>query len=158
MGKFFDQLNEYHIRFIEAQKMFFVATAPTGEGTVNLSPKGYDTLKVLDASTIVYVDYPGSGNETAIHIEDNGKVTLMWCSYDESPLILRAYGQGKTITKATEEFNSLINQHFTGYNLHELRQLFVITVQSVQSSCGWGVPYMSYVDDRNKLKIEAAKG
>lgn len=158
MGKFFDQLNEHHIRFIEAQKMFFVATAPTGEGTINLSPKGYDTLKVLDASTIVYVDYPGSGNETAIHIEDNGKVTLMWCSYDESPLILRAYGQGKTITKATEEFNSLINQHFTGYNLHELRQLFMITVQSVQSSCGWGVPYMSYVDDRNKLKIEAAKG
>lgn len=158
MGKLFDQLNENHVRFIEAQKMFFVATAPSGEGTVNLSPKGYDTLKVLDASTIVYVDYPGSGNETAIHIEDNGKVTLMWCSYDESPLILRAYGQGKTIAKATDEFNSIMSEYFTDYSSNGLRQLFVITVQAVQTSCGWGVPYMSYVDDRNKLKIEAAKG
>ncbi|XEC96679.1 pyridoxamine 5'-phosphate oxidase family protein [Paenibacillus tarimensis] len=85
--------------FILNQHVFFVSTAPTDAGEVNLSPKGYDTLRIIGETKILYLDYHGSGNETAIHLKQNKKITLMWCSFEETPLILRVYGRGKVLDK-----------------------------------------------------------
>jgi hypothetical protein len=157
MGKFTDKLTEMNIDFIAKQKMFFVATSPTSEGRINISPKGYDSLKVIDSNTLAYVDYAGSGNETANHLNENGRITVMWCSYDKEPLILRAYGIGRIIENESSEFASLLDSCFQDYSKDELRQLFVIAVESVQSSCGWGVPFMDFIDDRSRLKDYANK-
>ncbi|MBI3354665.1 MAG: pyridoxamine 5'-phosphate oxidase family protein [Nitrospirae bacterium] len=97
MAETFSELNEKHINFIKAQKIFFVATAPSNlkDEFVNLSPKGYDVLEILDNKTVVYADYPGSGNETATHLQQNGRLTIMFASFDKTPMILRLYGHGE---------------------------------------------------------------
>ncbi|MDP5272859.1 pyridoxamine 5'-phosphate oxidase family protein [Chengkuizengella axinellae] len=151
MGSFFDELNSHHIDFIQNQNMFFVGTAPSQEGEINVSPKGYDTIKILDSNSLIYLDYNGSGNETAIHINQNEKITVMWCSFEKKPLILRVYGRGVVIGKESEDFKLLLSKHFPTYDLRIVRQLFLINIKSVQSSCGWGVPFMEYVKDRNQL-------
>lgn len=99
MAQIFSELDERLISFIKAQKIFFVATAPSNlkDEYVNLSAKGYDTLEVLDNKTIVYADYPGSGNETATHIQQNGSMTIMFISFDKTPMVLRLYGRGEAI-------------------------------------------------------------
>ncbi|MEZ4647379.1 MAG: pyridoxamine 5'-phosphate oxidase family protein [Candidatus Eisenbacteria bacterium] len=96
MAKFSDQLTGSHIEFIEAQKMFFVATAPR-DGRVNLSPKGLDVFRILGKDRVAYLDLIGSGNETAAHILENGRLTFMFCSFDRNPLILRIYCRGRSI-------------------------------------------------------------
>jgi hypothetical protein len=137
--------------FISNQQLFFVSTAPTDVGEVNLSPKGYDTLKIIGETKILYLDYHGSGNETAIHLKQNQKITFMWCSFEETPLILRVYGRGKVLNKGSEEFLSTLNEHFLGYEERIVRQVFEIDVISVQKSCGWGVPFMKFINERTKL-------
>jgi len=100
MAKIYPELNDELINFIKTQKIFFVASAPDnlkGE-YVNLSPKGYDTLKILDNKTVVYADYPGSGNETATHLQQNGKLTMMFINFDKDPMVLRLYGNSKAIS------------------------------------------------------------
>src|SRR5215218_856575 len=96
MAKFFSELDESLIHFISEQKVFFIATAPV-QGRINISPKGMDTFRCLDAKTICYLDLTGSGNETSAHLFENGRVTVMFCSFTDKPLILRLYGQGKVI-------------------------------------------------------------
>lgn len=142
-----DDLREW----IEAQHLFFVASAPlSGEGHVNTSPKGMDCLRVLDAHTVAYLDLTGSGNETSAHLMEpgNGRITLMWCAFDGSPRILRLYGRGRVAVAGTPEWDALIPRFnmMTG-----ARQIVVNEVTRVQTSCGFGVPRYDYVGDRDTL-------
>ncbi|MFD2614305.1 pyridoxamine 5'-phosphate oxidase family protein [Paenibacillus gansuensis] len=153
MGKFFDELNETHIQFIQQQNMYFTATAPTAGGMVNVSPKGYDdSFCIIGPKEVAFVDYGGSGNETALHVQQNGRITLMWCSFGESPLILRIYGRGRVVANDSEEFKPWLERHFPGADPRVLRQGFAIDVASVQTSCGFGVPFMEFTGDRSRLK------
>ncbi|CAM3602485.1 pyridoxamine 5'-phosphate oxidase family protein [Paenibacillus lupini] len=151
MGTFLNTITSDIREFINNQHLFFVGTAPTEAGEVSVSPKGYDTLRIIGESKILYLDYYGSGNETAIHLNQNKKITFMWCSFEEEPLILRVYGRGKVLDKGTEGFTATLNEQFSGYDERIVRQIFEIDVLSVQTSCGWGVPFMNYDRDRSKL-------
>jgi hypothetical protein len=153
MAKFYTELNEQHRDFITAQKLFFVATAPT-EGRINLSPKGLDVLRIIDNNTIAYLDVTGSGNETAAHLFDDGRITVMFCSFGEKPLILRLHGHGKVILKrdpAWAEWAARFTQP------PGTRQIFVMTIQSVQTSCGQGVPEFEFKRDRGMMEQSALK-
>ncbi len=135
--------------WIEAQHLFFVASAPlTADGHVNLSPKGMDCLRVLDDSTVAYLDMTGSGNETAAHIVENGRVTFMWCAFDRSPRILRLYGRGEVVLPASERWEQLMPLFNA---LPGARQIVVNHVERVQTSCGFAVPLYDYQGDRDTL-------
>lgn len=152
---FFDQIGEQHRDFIVAQHLFFVASAP-GEGRVNLSPKGMDSFRVLSPNRVAYLDLTGSGNETAAHLLENGRLTLMFCSFGEKPLILRLYGRGVAVHPGNPRFAELreLFPHFAS-----IRQFFDIEIDSVQTSCGFGVPQMQLVAPRETLVTWAeAKG
>lgn len=149
MAQFFDQLEPEHVAFIERQAMFFVATAAEGAHP-NLSPKGYDSLQVLAPDRIVYVDWPGSGNQTATHVAEHGRITLMFCSFDSKPLILRVYGRGRVHRRDGEDFASLAEALGEKLGPHT-RQLIEIEVQRVQTSCGYAVPLFEYRGERETL-------
>ena len=151
MAEFHSSITSDIAEFIRNQKMFFVGTAPNEQGEVNISPKGYDTFRIIEGNKVIYLDYHGSGNETANHLEQNGKITLMWCSFEEEPLILRVFGRGTVILKGTDQFSSLLHEHFPKYEERIVRQIFSVEVVNVQTSCGWAVPFMKYIDDRPKL-------
>jgi hypothetical protein len=121
---------------------------------VNLSPKGLDCLRVLDEKTAAYLDITGSGNETAAHILHSGRVTMMFCSFDENPLILRLYGQGEVVRPGDKKWESLF-AHFSV--TPGQRQIIVLHVESVQTSCGFGVPRMQVIEPRTTLTDWAAK-
>jgi hypothetical protein len=135
--------------FIERQHVFFVATAPlAAEGHVNLSPKGLDTLRVLDEHTVAYVDLTGSGSETVAHIRENGRITLMFCAFDGPPNIVRLHGRGRYVTPADDEFaswSSRFDEHLG------TRGVVVVDVERVSDSCGYAVPLMTYDGDRDLL-------
>jgi hypothetical protein len=133
--------------FIAAQKVFFTATAPC-EGRINLSPKGLDTFRVLDERTVGYLDLTGSGNETAAHIAADGRLTLMMCSFDAKPLILRLYGRGQVVRPRDAEWKSL-RPCFPA--LPGERQIILLRVESLQTSCGFGVPLMGASEERQTL-------
>jgi hypothetical protein len=152
MAKDYLELNEELINFIKNQKIFFVATAPnqSESGYVNLSPKGYDTLKVLDSKTVVYADYPGSGNETATHLQQNGKLTIMFMSFDKNPMVLRLYGNGEAISldsRTGKELKEKMGEKVSQYH----RQLILLHIKKVKTSCGFGVPYYQYLGNRENL-------
>jgi len=110
MGRSYDKITDGLRTFIGQQPMFFVATAPLGaDGHVNVSPKGMDSLRILDASTIAYVDLVGSGAETIAHLRENGRITVMWCSFRSAPRILRAYGSGEYLLPGSSEFSDVGN-------------------------------------------------
>src|SRR3954468_6049204 len=132
MGKFFTSLTPSHQSFIAAQKIFFVASAPT-TGRVNLSPKGMDTFRVLTPNRVAYLDFTGSGNETAAHLADNGRLTLMFCAFESAPLILRLYGRGTVVHPRDPEWSQL--RPLFGPAIPGERQLIVADVESVQTSC-----------------------
>ena len=147
MGQRFNEIKEKHIEFIGEQKMFFVATAGK-EGKVNLSPKGSDSFYVLNKNRVVWLNLTGSGNETSSHVQENGRMTIMFCAFEGSPLILRLYGIAKTIhpkDKEWEEIKSLFPE------MAGTRQFFDMQVDLVLTSCGTGVPLYKYSDDRNIL-------
>ncbi len=151
MAQIFDSLTTEILSFIEKQKMFFISTAPTSEGEVNVSPKGYDTLRIINENRIIYLDYYGSGNETANHINENNRVTFMWCSFEEEPVILRAYGRGRVLAKETADFDGIYEEYFSEYPQKLVRQIFDVDIHKVQTSCGWAVPYMEYKGERRTL-------
>ncbi len=136
MAKFYDAITPQLRDFIETQQMFFTASA-TAESRVNLSPKGIDTLRILDDSTVAYLDLTGSGNETAAHLKADGRLTLMVCSFDQSAMILRLYGRGHLVFPRNAECESL-HAHFPA--LPGERQIVLLDVEAVQTSCGFGVP------------------
>ena len=150
MAERFDDITPKIRAFIDKQHMFFVATAPTGHGRVNVSPKGYkDTFKVLDDHTFAYLELFGSGIETKAHIADNARITIMFCSFDRESNIVRLYGRGRYVRPDDPEFRTFA-PHF---NLEHpgLRGLVVVDVESTQASCGYSVPYMELKDERPVL-------
>ena len=154
MYGFFDRMLEKHQTFIVQQKMFFVATAPAIDGRVNVSPKGLDSFRILDMNTVAYLDLTGSGNETAAHLAESGRITFMFCSFDKQPLILRLYGRGESITRTNSRWGEFI-QHFE--LIPGARQIIVAAVSSVQTSCGFGVPLFSFESARSTLHDYTAK-
>ena len=153
MARFYPALDDKHIAFIGAQKIFFTATAPA-DGRINLSPKGMDSLSVLDDKRVAYLDLTGSGNETAAHLKHNGRMTLMFCSFDAGPLILRLYGRGRAIRRQDAEWAAL-RAHFSA--LPGERQIIVLDIDSVQTSCGYAVPLYDYHSERETLARWAEK-
>lgn len=149
MGRTYDTITEPIAAFIADQPMYFVATSPlSNEGHVNLSPKGADSLRVVGSNTIAYVDLTGSGAETIAHLRENGRITIMWCSFGPKPRILRAYGRGHHLLPDHLEFSEL-NAAFPPY--HGLRSLIRIDVTRVADSCGYGVPVMDLVGQRPQM-------
>ena len=147
MADFFDALNEKHTAMIAAQPVFFVATA-AADGRINLSPKGYDAFRVLSPTRVAYLDLGGSGNETHAHLTADGRITVMFCNFQQPALILRIYGRGRAVLPQDAGWEALAAQ-FT--LLPGTRQIFEIAVESVQSSCGWGVPFMTLEGERDTL-------
>jgi hypothetical protein len=150
---FFEQLNDKLTEFIGEQKMFFTASAPVS-GRINLSPKGIDSFRVFDNKTVGYMDLTGSGNETAAHIHENGRLTVMFCSFTDKPLILRLYGHGEVIGSGSEKWKTYGSsfKHYFGE-----RQIIALNIESVQTSCGFGVPVYELVEERKTL-IDWAEG
>ena len=147
MAKFYTELDDSLRRFIAEQKIFFTASAPN-DGRVNLSPKGMDSFRCLDRKTVAYLDLTGSGNETAAHIFENGRLTIMFCSFTEKPLILRLYGRGRVVRKNDEDWNRLYS-NFTP--IIGERQIIVLEIESLQTSCGFAVPVYELKEEREKL-------
>lgn len=150
MAKFYDEIPEDMIKFIGEQHMFFVASAPlSAEGHVNLSPKGRDCLRVLSPNKVAYLDMTGSGNETSAHLKENGRMTFMFCSVEKAPMILRLYGTGRVVLPSDAEWDEMIGD-FT--MLTGTRQIIVADIHKVQTSCGFAVPFMDYVGERDTLE------
>ena len=147
MSEFFDSLSHDHAEFIRRQPVFFVATAADG-ARINLSPKGMDAFRVLGANRVGYLDVGGSGNETQAHLAADGRVTVMFCAFDQPALILRLYGQGRAVLPQDDAWADTAPM-FT--ILPGARQIFLIDVESVQTSCGWGVPFMAFDRQRDTL-------
>lgn len=147
MGKMLGALDERLTTFIAAQKIFFTATAPDS-GRVNLSPKGIDTFRCLDHHTVAYLDLTGSGSEAAAHLIENGRMTIMFCAFDGAPLILRLYGQGQVVRPRDAAWPGLLAK-FTP--LPGQRQIVVLRIESVQTSCGHAVPCFDYAGERRLL-------
>ncbi|MBY6219262.1 pyridoxamine 5'-phosphate oxidase family protein [Qipengyuania aquimaris] len=148
MADFFDALDDKHIAMIGKQPVFFVATAAE-DARINLSPKGYDAFRVLGPKRVAYLDLGGSGNETHAHLAADGRITLMFCNFDRPALILRIYGKGRAVLPQEPDWAEL-SSHFE--MMPGTRQIFDIEVESVQTSCGWGVPFMEYREERETLK------
>ena len=147
MADFTDHLTEDHTAFIARQPVFFTATA-AADGRINLSPKGYDVFRILDPNRVVWLDLGGSGNETHAHLTADGRITLMFCAFDNPAWILRIYGRGRPILPEDEGFAALAALF---PRLPGVRQVFDIAVESVQTSCGWGVPHMTLDRERPTL-------
>jgi hypothetical protein len=148
MAKFLPELAASHRDFIAQQKIFFVASAPAA-GRVNLSPKGMDTFRVLNSNRVGYLDATGSGNETAAHLLQNGRLTFMFCAFTDAPLILRLYARGRSVQPTDAEWRQL--RPLFGPPLPGERQLVVVDIESVQTSCGFGVPFFEYTGERTQL-------
>jgi len=146
MAKRYPELNEELSAFIRQQKLYFVATA--AEGYVNLSPKGMDSLRILDAKTVAWLNLTGSGNESAAHVLEDGRMTMMFCAFEGKPLILRLYGKARVYHARDEQWPAL-SAHFE--LLPGARQIFVLDIELVQTSCGFGVPYFQYQGERSLL-------
>lgn len=153
MAKQFPRIGLGHQSMIEAQKVFFVATSAE-TGRINLSPKGMDSLRVLGPNRIVWLNVTGSGNETAGHLRANPRMTLMWCSFDETPMILRAYGTARAIHRQDTNWAELAGLFPGG---PEKRQVFDMTVEMIQSSCGYAVPTADGLQERETLRGWAAE-
>ncbi len=145
--EFFNAINQDHEAFIAKQPVFFVATAADG-ARINLSPKGMDVFRVLGPNRVAYLDIGGSGNETQAHLSADGRITIMFCAFDNPALILRLYGWGSYIGVDDDGFEPMM-AHFP--RLPGMRQIFVVDVDSLQTSCGWGVPRMTLQAPRETL-------
>ncbi|KKD04745.1 pyridoxamine 5'-phosphate oxidase family protein [Streptomyces sp. WM6386] len=152
MGKTYERIDGRLRTFIEAQPIFFTATAPlSGDGTVNLSPKGLKgSFAVLDELTFAYLDFAGSNAETVAHLRENGRITLMWCAFQGPPNIVRVHGRGEAVLRDDPRFKELLG-HFPDIDpgLHGLRAIIVVTAETIRDSCGYAVPFMTYDEDRD---------
>lgn len=147
MADFTDRILPEHEAMMGAQSVFFVATA-AADARINLSPKGYDSLRVLGPNRVAFLDIAGSGNETHAHLVADGRITLMVCNFGQPPLIMRLYGTGRPVLPQAPDWEDLA-AHFT--ILPGTRQIFDIAVVTVQTSCGWGVPVMTLTNERQTL-------
>ncbi len=149
MATQYDRITPPLQSFIKAQPLFFVATAPLSEhGHVNLSPKGYDTFRILTSHQVAYLDLTGSGNETSAHLAENGRITFLFCAFGGTPQILRLYGKGETVLSGAPRWEELV-AHFPSYP--GIRQIILASIHLVQTSCGYGVPLLELQKDRETL-------
>lgn len=157
MGKIFDEITPALKEWIQAQKMFFVATAPlTADGHINCSPKGLDSFVILDEHTVAYQDFTGSGVETIAHIQENRRIVIMFCAFEGPPKIVRLHGHGEAVTPNHPDFEEL-SKHFK--KEIGIRAYIRIKTTRISDSCGYAVPLYDYKEDRNVLhKYSVAKG
>lgn len=149
MGKVYQMIEPDHRTFIDQQPLFFVASAPLlPTGHINLSPKGLDAFRVIDERTVTYLDLTGSGNETAAHLTENGRLTLMFCAFSGHPKILRLYCRGRVVTRLSQEWDEAVGRFPARPGI---RQIVIADVESVQTSCGFGVPLMTFNEQRDQL-------
>ena len=149
MGKTFETIDERLADFLTAQHVFFVATAPSGgDGHVNLSPKGLDAFRVLDPSTVAYLDLTGSGVETIAHLRDNGRITLLFCAFEGPPKIVRLYGRGEAVLASDPRFAELAARF---PSLPGIRSVIVVRLERIADSCGYAVPRYRYAGERDQL-------
>lgn len=155
MGKSYGAIEPSLRAFIEAQHVFFVATAPAGsEGHVNCSPKGRDSFRILTGTTVAYLDYTGSGAETIAHVRENGRIVVMFCAFEGSPRIVRLHGRARVVEPHDAEFEKLIT-HFDP--APAVRSVLVIECDRITDSCGYGVPLMRYEGERPQMAAWAAR-
>ena len=146
MGKVFESIDDKMRAWVGRQTMFFVATAPlSGDGMVNLSPKGHDSLRILGPDTVAYLDLPGSGVETLAHVKENGRIVIMLCAFEGPPRIVRFHGTGAPLEPGDEGFDALLAE-FPEFPV--VRSIIRIQVSRVSDSCGYGVPLMGFQADR----------
>src|SRR5687768_1051061 len=155
MGKVYEGIDESLAAWIAAQPLWFVATAPLApDGHVNVSPRGHDTLSVLAPRRVAWVDYTGSGVETIAHLQENGRICLMFASFDQRPRIVRLHGTGTVALPGAAMYEDVVARH----PLHpSTRAVVVVDVDRVSDSCGYGVPVMELVDERDLLRLSAEK-
>ena len=151
MAQFFDHIPAALQDLIKRQHVFFTASTTAG-ARINLSPKGSDCLRVIGDKEVVYLDQTGSGNETAAHIRSDGRLTIMFCGFENVPMIMRLYGTGRSLQRGTAEYQTLLQAAFDGKEPPGARQIIALDVQSVQTSCGYGVPLFDYKEDRPTLR------
>ncbi len=153
VGTRYTELSEKHIEFIRHQKIYFVGTA-TSDSKVNISPKGMDSLKVTSPTSIIWLNVTGSGNETSAHIQLNPRMTIMFAAFEGNPMILRLYGNAEVVHHNDPDWNELYSQ----FKPHPgARQIFKLSIDLVQTSCGMAVPYFEYVGERDLLTEWAEK-
>ena len=154
MAQQFPSIEDRHRAFIEAQRIFFVASA-AATGRVNVSPKGMDSFRVLGPNAVAYLDVTGSGNETAAHLlASGGRLTIMFCAFDGAPVILRLYGTGLSLPLGSDGYAGLIRRF---EELPGARQIIRLDVDLVQTSCGMGVPLFDYRQEREALRNWASR-
>lgn len=150
MGKMRSAIDDVARQFIEAQKIFFVASAPLdASGHVNLSPKGLDTFRILGPTTVAFVDFNGSGVETVAHLKENGRIVLMFCAFQGPPNIFRLYGHGRVVEASEPEFARRATEFPSCENA---RSIIVVEITRVTDSCGYGVPLFKYEGERTQLQ------
>jgi hypothetical protein len=149
MGKIYERIDDKLVELIGRQQMFFVATAPlSSDGLINLSPKGLDTFRILDDRTVAYLDLTGSGIETVAHVQENGRVVIMFCTFEGRPLIVRLHGRGTVHRPGDEGFRAL-EPLFP--RLPGTRSIIEVDVFRIADSCGWGVPLYEFQGQRDQL-------
>lgn len=155
MGKVFAALDERLTQFIEAQSMFVVATAPSGDdGLVNASPKGLDTFRILGPTRVAYLDFAGSGVETIAHLRQNGRIVLMFCAVSGPPLIVRLHGRGRVVEPPDAEYAEL-RARFP--SPAPARAVIVVELTRISDSCGFGVPLMEFKGHRPQMEETSLK-
>jgi len=147
MATQYTEISDQHKDFITQQKIFFVATAAR-DGRINLSPKGMDSLRVIDKNRVVWLNVTGSGNETSAHVQQNPRMTIMFTAFEGSPMIIRLYGKARVIHQNDTDWNELFS-HFNP--IPGSRQIFDLAIDLVQTSCGMSVPFYDYVEEREQL-------
>ena len=153
--KLHDQIDEGMAEWIDRQPLFFVASAPlAAEGHINLSPRGLDSFRVLGPRRVGWLDLTGSGNETAAHLAENGRITVMFCAFEGDPRILRLFGKGRSVFPGSGEWEGLRGEF---PQLSGARQIVIVEVERIQTSCGYGVPLMELKGERSRLLEWAEK-
>jgi hypothetical protein len=155
MGKVYDGIDEDLAAWLMRQPLWFVGTAPlSADGRVNVSPRGHDTFSVLNSHRVAWVDYTGSGIETIAHLRENGRICLMFCSYDRRPRIVRLHGRGTVALPGDTAYDEVVALH---PEHPSTRAVVVVDVERVSDSCGFGVPVMDVVEERDLLRLGAEK-
>lgn len=149
--KLYDRIEDKHLDFIARQRMFFVATAPLSDAErVNLSPKGYDSFRVIGPNRVAYADLGGSGIETVAHVRENGRITFMFCAFEGPANIMRLYGRGEVMQFDHPDFRAELAKFPPDHA--RARDIVFATIETVQDSCGWGVPFYDFKGERDQLK------
>lgn len=155
MGKLYSEMLPEHESFIKRQHIFFVGSAPLDKnGHVNISPKGYDTFRILSSTEVAYLDLTGSGNETSGHLDENGRITFMFVAFEGSPVILRLYGTGRVILTNSPEWDSVIGNFEL---IQGARQIVYAKIHAVKTSCGMSIPLLSFAGERDALQEWASQ-